>query len=45
MSRDNVLSRISDNYKTFSKGQKRLADFILSNPDTAVFMTDRKSVV
>ena len=42
MSRDNVLNKITDNYKTFSKGQKRLADFILSSPDTAVFMTAAK---
>lgn len=42
MSQDHVLNRIKDNYKTFSKGQKRLADFILNNPDTAVFMTAAK---
>lgn len=42
MSRDNVLNRISENYRSFSKGQKRLADYILNNPDTAVFMTAAK---
>lgn len=39
MPRDNVLTRIKEKYKNFSKGQKRLADYIMKNPDTAVFMT------
>ncbi len=39
MASDNVLKRISENYRSFSKGQKRLADYIRSNPETAVFMT------
>ena len=36
---DSVLKRINERYKSFSKGQKRLADFIMKNPDEAVFMT------
>ncbi len=39
MPRDNVLTRIKEKYPKFSKGQKRLADYIMKNPDTAVFMT------
>lgn len=36
---DSVLKRINERYKSFSKGQRRLADFITENPDEAVFMT------
>ena len=39
MAVDSVINRINEKYRTFSKGQKRLADFITENPDEAVFMT------
>ena len=50
---DNLLLRIKKYDKTFSKGQKRLAAYVLKNYDKAVFLTasklgkevDRKSVV
>ena len=42
MAVDNVLNRINDNYSRFSKGQKKLAAYIRSNPDSAVFMTAAK---
>ena len=42
MAVDNVLSRINENYSRFSKGQKKLAAYIRSNPDSAVFMTAAK---
>ena len=41
MSRD-VLSLIQANLSTFSKGQKRIAGFILQNYDKAAFMTASK---
>lgn len=37
-----LLKRISDNYNTFSKGQKLLADYIGQNYDKAVFLTAAK---
>ncbi len=42
MAVDNVLNRINENYSRFSKGQKKLAVYIRSNPDSAVFMTAAK---
>ena len=42
MAVDNVLNRINENYSRFSKGQKKLAAYIRSNPDSAVFMTAAK---
>ena len=36
---DNLLGRIRKNYHSFSKGQKRLADYITENYDKAVFLT------
>ena len=36
---DNLLVRIQKKYKTFSKGQKNLADYIIKNYDKAVFLT------
>lgn len=34
-----LLNRIKKNYDDFSKGQKRIADYILKNYDKAVFLT------
>lgn len=34
-----LLNRIKTNYDEFSKGQKRIADYILKNYDKAVFLT------
>ena len=39
MNQENLFSRIQSNYVRFSKGQKKIADFILSNYEQAVFMT------
>ena len=36
---DNLLGRIQKQYGTFSKGQKRLASYIINNYDKAVFLT------
>ena len=36
---DNLLLRIQKYDKTFSKGQKRLAAYVLKNYDKAVFLT------
>ncbi len=40
--RENLLSRMQEQYKDFSKGQKRLADYITNHYDQAVFMTAAK---
>ena len=39
---ENLLSRINQQYKNFSKGQKRLATYITDNYDKAVFLTAAK---
>ena len=39
---DNLLLRIQKYDKTFSKGQKRLAAYVLKNYDKAVFLTASK---
>ena len=39
---DNILSRINDNMKTFSKGQKRIAQFIAEQYDKAAYITALK---
>lgn len=39
---ENLLSRLNQQYSSLSKGQKRLADFITSHYDQAVFMTAAK---
>lgn len=39
---DNLLLRIQKYDKTFSKGQKRLAAYVLKNYDKAVFLTALK---
>ena len=39
---DNLLLRIQKYDKTFSKGQKRLADYVKGNYDKAVFLTAAK---
>ncbi|QOV20789.1 MurR/RpiR family transcriptional regulator [Blautia liquoris] len=39
---DNLLNRINRQYSSLSKGQKRLADFIIHHYDKAVFMTAAK---
>ena len=39
---DNLLLRIQKYDKTFSKGQKRLATYVLKNYDKAVFLTASK---
>lgn len=38
----NILTQIEAEYKTFSKGQRRIADYILKNYDKAAFMTATK---
>lgn len=38
----NLLERIQEEYPTMSKGQKRIADFILENYDKAAFSTAAK---
>ncbi len=37
-----LLKRIEENYKSFSKGQKKLADFIQTDYDKAAFLTAAK---
>ena len=39
---NNLLVKIQNQYKTFSKGQKRLASYILDHYDSAVFLTAAK---
>ncbi len=39
MNQENLFGKIQANYIRFSKGQKKIADFILSNYEQAVFMT------
>ncbi len=39
MTRENLFTKIQNNYMNFSKGQKKIADFIMSNCEQAVFMT------
>ena len=39
---DNVLQMIQSNQGSFSKGQKRIAQYILENYDKAAFMTAAK---
>ena len=40
--KNDLLQRIDSKYKTLSKGQKKLADYILENYDKAAFMTASK---
>ena len=40
--RSNLLSRINSQYQDFSKGQKKLANYIVDNYDKAVFLTAAK---
>ncbi len=37
-----ILTRIQNNYQTFSKGQKKIADYVLQHYDKAAFMTAYK---
>ena len=39
MGKDNLFSKIRSGYSGFSKGQKKLADYVLENYEQAVFMT------
>ncbi|MFA7637651.1 MAG: MurR/RpiR family transcriptional regulator [Monoglobales bacterium] len=39
---NDLLNQIKESYSTFSKGQKKIADFVLSNYDKAAFMTALK---
>lgn len=39
MGNDNLFAKIQSSYNDFSKGQKKLADYIMSNYEQAVFMT------
>ena len=39
MQNDNLFAKIQSNYNDFSKGQKKLADYIMANYEQAVFMT------
>lgn len=39
MTQENLFTKIQNNYMNFSKGQKKIADFIMSNCEQAVFMT------
>lgn len=41
MERD-IIAKINQNYKCFSKGQKRLAEYVLKNYDKAVFLSAAK---
>ncbi|MBR3772166.1 MAG: MurR/RpiR family transcriptional regulator [Clostridium sp.] len=41
MERD-IIAKINQNYKYFSKGQKRLAEYVLKNYDKAVFLSAAK---
>ena len=38
----NILTQIEEKYASFSKGQRRIADYILKNYDKAAFMTATK---
>lgn len=42
MEQENLFSKIQSEYEKFSKGQKKLASYILSNYEQAVFMTAGK---
>ncbi len=42
MFRDDIFNLIKENYSSFSKGQKKLADFINEHYDLAAFMTAAK---
>ncbi|MBQ2967830.1 MAG: MurR/RpiR family transcriptional regulator [Clostridia bacterium] len=42
MNNDNLLTVIEESYKSYSKGQKKIADFILNQYDKAAFMTASK---
>lgn len=37
-----IIAKINANYKSFSKGQKRLAEYVLNNYDKAVFLSAAK---
>jgi len=37
-----IVKKINDKYKTLSKGQKKLATYIMDNYDKAVFLTATK---
>lgn len=39
MKEENLFGKIRGSYKGFSKGQKKIADYILENYESAVFMT------
>ena len=39
MNNDNLFSKLRANYSRFSKGQKKLADYVLTHYEQAVFMT------
>ena len=39
METGNLFSVIKSKYDSFSKGQKKLADYVLTNYEQAVFMT------
>lgn len=39
---DNILQKMKDQYSTFSKGQKLIADYIIDHYDKAAFMTAAK---
>lgn len=39
MAQENLFTKIQNNYMKFSKGQKKIADYILSDYEQAVFMT------
>ncbi len=39
---DNLFEKIRDEYPSFSKGQKRIADYLLEHYDKAAFMTAAK---
>ncbi|HIV16704.1 MAG TPA: MurR/RpiR family transcriptional regulator, partial [Candidatus Alectryocaccobium stercorigallinarum] len=39
MKNNNLFAKIQSNYMNFSKGQKKLADYVMTNYEQAVFMT------
>ena len=42
--KNELLQKIDEKYSKFSKGQKKLADFIREDYDKAAFLTAAKSV-
>ena len=41
---NNLLKHVSENFPSFSKGQKKIATFISENTEKAAFMTAQKKI-